>query len=194
MVACWAVVAHVGPQTSRLGLAPCPAPAPVPACRRHAAYPPPSHAAAALPPADPATHCFLRPSPPESISPVRCRAALRSRIAGRGEDDRHTWKPAHAPADPGPPDRARSAGSARVLARSVRIAGSSASAVHGISPESRPARTPTSPKHLRSACVTFPRNRDRPRVSAHASGFAVAGVPVTDGGPVSLGPWAGKLR
>src|ERR1700758_2631406 len=173
---------------------PFPEPAPAPACHRHAAYSPPSHNAAALPPTVPITHWFHPPSPPTSISPVRFRAAHKSRIAGREGDDPHTSKPAHAPADPVPPARVLWAGSAPVLARSFRIADSSASAAHGGSPESRPARTPTSPKHIPLACVTLRRNRDKPTVSAHASGFVGAGVPATAAAPVSLGSWAGKVR
>src|ERR1700757_1162127 len=173
---------------------PFPEPAPAPACHRHAAYSPPSHSAAALPPTDPTTHCFHPPSPLTSISPVRFRAAHKSRMADKGEDDRHISRPTHAPAAPAPPFRVQWAGSAPLLARSFRIADSSASAAHDGLPESRPARTPTSPKHLRSAGVTLHRNRDKPTVSAHAFGFVVAGARATTAAPVSLGSGVGKFR
>src|SRR4029077_4936249 len=47
---------------------------------------------------------------------------------------------------------------------------------------------------LRSACVTLRRNRDKPTVSAHASGFVVAGGRATASAPVSLESWVGKVR
>jgi hypothetical protein len=165
---------------------PFPEPTPAPACHRHAAFLPPSHNDAALPPTDPTTHWLHPPSPLTSISPVPFPGAHKSRIADREGDDRHTSKPAHAPADPAPPAPVQSADSAPELARSFRIADSSASAAHGGSPESRPAHTPTSPKHLRSACVTLPRSLDKPCVLVDASGFAVAGAPATAVGPVSF--------
>src|SRR6201987_375729 len=102
-------------KTAPSGFCPFPEPTPAPACHRHAAYLPPSHNHAALPPTDPTTHCFHPPSPLTSISPVPFPGAHKSRIADREGDDRHTWKPAHAPADPVPPAHVQWAGSVPVL-------------------------------------------------------------------------------
>ena len=81
---------------------------------------------------------------------------------------------------------AQSAGSGPPLARFVRTSHSSASGVHDESPESIPARTPTSPLHLRPACATLRRNRDKPSVLFRTFVFDVADVPAADAVPVSV--------
>src|SRR5260370_6082279 len=172
---------------------PCPVPARVPACRPHAACQLPSHNAAALPPAGPATYCIQPPSPPGSIVPVRPLAAHRFRIAGRGEDDPHILRSIHVPVGRVPPVHAQSAGSVPPLARSVRSVGSSASGARDESPESIPGRTPTSPINLRPTSATLRRSRDKPSVSVRAFAFGVADVPAADAAPVSRSQPAGKI-
>jgi hypothetical protein len=71
--------------------------------------------------------------------------------------------------------------------------GSSAWAAHNELPENFPARTPTSPKHLRSASVVLRHSPDKPSASAYASGFGGADAPATDAAPVSLAPQTGTI-
>src|SRR5262249_28368215 len=184
----------------------CLAPEPVPSCHRHAAYSRPSHNVAGVHPSGPARHGFHPPTLPGSIFPVRLPVVYRSRIAGTEEDGPHTSRSGHAPADPVLPTRAQSADLGLELARSVRNAGSSTWAAHDESPENTPARTPISRKHLRPACATLPRSRDKRNVLAHASGFALVDDRASSGGqvgqgasrelrqPVSLTNWAFPSR
>jgi hypothetical protein len=104
--------------------------------------------------------CNVRLDPPPNRHASSGRLPrLRARrfpIAGIAADNRHTWRPAHAPAARVQPGHDRSAGSAPAPARSASNPRSSASAaLCGTGPERIPA-SPTRPRRGGAACFRSP--------------------------------------